>query len=122
MAMRTDCKYYETRTYASGEVVRMCRIDLAPEAPWRCPENCPGFERKVMDAGWAAGSLAAPMASEPIEPHIDESAASLLDSAESIINQVGPDIIGEVQRERARMEAERPGLFKRLLSKKRKKR
>ena len=39
MAMRTDCRHYESRTYGSGEVVRKCRIDFAPEAPWRCPEN-----------------------------------------------------------------------------------
>src|SRR5437762_213294 len=35
MPMRVDCKYYESRTYSSGEVVRKCRIDLAPEAPCR---------------------------------------------------------------------------------------
>jgi len=28
MAMRTECKNYESRTYANGEVVRKCRIDL----------------------------------------------------------------------------------------------
>ena len=36
--MRSDCRYYESRTYGSGDVVRKCRIDLAPEAPWRCPD------------------------------------------------------------------------------------
>ena len=43
MPMRVDCRNYESRTYANGEVVRKCRIDLAPEAPWRCPDDCPGF-------------------------------------------------------------------------------
>ena len=55
--MRVDCRNYESRTYANGEVVRKCRIDLAPEAPWRCPDDCPGFSRRMMDAGWQVGSL-----------------------------------------------------------------
>jgi hypothetical protein len=50
--MRTDCKHYESRTYQSGDVVRKCNIDLAPEAPWKCPDQCPGYERKMLDAGW----------------------------------------------------------------------
>jgi hypothetical protein len=57
MPMRVDCRNYESRTYANGEVVRKCRIDLAPEAPWRCPDDCPGFSRRMMDAGWQVGSL-----------------------------------------------------------------
>ena len=44
--MRTDCKHYESRTYQSGDVVRKCRIDLAPEAPWQCPADCAGYERR----------------------------------------------------------------------------
>ncbi|MCZ7526723.1 MAG: hypothetical protein M5U14_10305 [Acidimicrobiia bacterium] len=57
MPMRTDCRHYESRTYASGEVVRKCRLDLAPEAPWRCPDDCPSFELRRIDAGWQYGSL-----------------------------------------------------------------
>src|SRR5207244_6065472 len=57
MPMRTDCKNYESRTYANGEVVRKCRVDLAPEAPWRCPDDCVGYERRMIDAGWQVGSL-----------------------------------------------------------------
>jgi len=41
--MRTDCKNYESRTYDDGETVRKCNLDLAPEAPWRCPEHCSGY-------------------------------------------------------------------------------
>ena len=55
--MRTDCKHYESRTYQSGDVVRKCRIDLAPEAPWQCPADCVGYERRMIDAGWQYGSL-----------------------------------------------------------------
>ena len=43
MPMRTDCKNYESRTYPGGETVRKCNLDLAPEAPWRCPANCSGL-------------------------------------------------------------------------------
>ena len=60
MPMRVDCKNYESRTYANGEVVRKCRIDLAPEAPWRCPDDCPGYERRLADAAWQHGSLVDP--------------------------------------------------------------
>ncbi len=101
VGMRVNCKFYESRTYASGEVVRMCRLDLAPEAPWRCPEDCPGFERKIIDGGWVQGSLAnKPTPDEP--PALDEHMVSLLDQAEDIINAAGPDIIADVQAERER--------------------
>ena len=55
--MRTDCKHYESRTYPSGDIVRKCRIDLAPEAPWKCPADCAGYERRMIDAGWQYGTL-----------------------------------------------------------------
>ena len=41
MPMRQDCKFFESRTYANGETVRKCDLDLAPEAPWRCPDGVP---------------------------------------------------------------------------------
>jgi len=92
--MRTDCRHYESRTYAAGEVVRKCRLDLAPEAPWRCPTDCPGFEMRRMDVGWNYGSLTtANKAPEP-EPEGDDVAA-LLDEAEDIVNSVAPDVLAE---------------------------
>jgi hypothetical protein len=57
MPMRTDCRHYESRTYPSGETVRKCRLDLAPDAPWRCPDDCPKFEKRRWDAGWQYGSF-----------------------------------------------------------------
>lgn len=97
--MRVDCKFYESRTYPSGETVRMCRLDLAPEAPWRCPENCPGYQRKINDGGWVKGSLAeTPGVQEP--PELDADAVQLLDQAEDIINTAGPKVIAEVQEQR----------------------
>ena len=58
--MREECKHFQSRTYASGEVARFCVLDLAPEAPWRCPENCPSYHRRLADVGWVHGSLVEP--------------------------------------------------------------
>jgi hypothetical protein len=94
MPMRTDCKNYESRTYANGEVVRKCRIDLAPEAPWRCPDDCVGYERRMFDAGWQVGSLSEGYAKPEVEPD-GEDVAALLDAAEDIVNSAAPDILQE---------------------------
>ena len=112
MPMRRDCRHYETRTYGSGDTVHMCRLDLAPEAPWRCPEDCPRFEFRGFDAGWTHGSLARKaMPEDP--PRIDADTAALLDQAEDIINAVGAEILSEV--EQIRVERRRsPRLWKRL--------
>jgi hypothetical protein len=95
MPMRTDCRHYDSRTYGSGEVVRKCRLDLAPEAPWRCPDDCPKFQRRTFDAGWTYGSLRT--AGEAPEPEPDGAeVAALLDEAEDIINTAAPDILAEL--------------------------
>lgn len=94
MPMRTDCKNYESRSYANGEVVRKCRIDLAPEAPWRCPETCSGYERRMFDAGWQVGSLSEGYRAPEAEPD-GKDVAALLDAAEDIVNSAAPDIISE---------------------------
>ena len=60
MPMRQDCKYFESRTYANGDTVRKCDLDLAPEAPWRCPDDCPKYTRRMADVNWAHGSLVTP--------------------------------------------------------------
>jgi hypothetical protein len=92
MPMRVDCKNYESRTYANGEVVRKCRIDLAPEAPWRCPDDCVGYSRRMMDAGWQVGALEKGYDVPEPEPEGDDVAA-LLDEAEDIVNAAAPDIM-----------------------------
>jgi hypothetical protein len=104
--MRTDCRHYESRTYRTGEIVRKCRLDLAPEAPWRCPENCPGFEQRRFDAGWQYGSLGTPSQAKAPEPQGDD-VARLLDEAEDIVNSAGPQIMAEVQAEQIRGEEPR---------------
>ncbi|HVB01756.1 MAG TPA: hypothetical protein VNE42_10935 [Acidimicrobiales bacterium] len=97
MPMREECKNYQSRTYGSGEVARLCILDLAPEAPWRCPENCPSYVRRLADAGWTHGSLIEP----PIEDEPEgEHVAELLDEAEDIVNAVVASAREEVQASR----------------------
>ena len=105
MPMRQDCKNFESRTYANGETVRKCNLDLAPEAPWRCPDDCPKYERRLADVNWSHGSIVTP--ETPDEPLDALDAATtrwprLLDEAEEIINTAGPEILAEVHAERAR--------------------
>jgi hypothetical protein len=99
MPMRQDCKNFESRTYANGETVRKCNIDLAPEAPWRCPDPCEGFEKRLADVNWSHGTLVTPPT--PDEPEA-EGIAELLDAAEDIVNSAGPDILAEVKAEQER--------------------
>jgi hypothetical protein len=100
MAMREDCRYYETRTYNSGEVVRMCRLDLAPDAPWRCPDDCPKFSRRTFDAGWTVAPLT-PKPPPPQPPEVGHAASELLEAAEDIINAIGPEVLESVRKQRA---------------------
>lgn len=105
--MRTDCKHYESRTYASGDTVRKCRLDLAPEAPWRCPADCPRYERRKADAGWQYGSLGGAMVPATDEP-LSADVAALLDQAEEIVNEAGRAILSEnEERERRRQKKSR---------------
>ena len=99
MSMREECKHYESRAYAGGETVRKCRLDLAPEAPWRCPADCPSYERRLADVDWARGSLVTPP--PPPEPE-GQDIAALLDEAEDIINAAGPSILAELADEEKR--------------------
>ncbi len=102
MAMRQDCKHFQSRTYPSGDTVRKCALDLAPEAPWNCPAECPKFERRLADVNWRHGTLITP--STPAAPDSvgeDPSIAALLDEAENIINDAGPEIREEVDAQRA---------------------
>lgn len=91
--MREECKNFESRTYRTGETVRKCNLDLAPEAPWRCPDPCDGYERRMADVNWQHGTLVTPPT--PHEPQ-GEGIAELLDAAEDIINNAGPEILAEL--------------------------
>ncbi len=96
MPMRTDCKHYESRSYSNGDAVRKCRLDLAPEAPWRCPADCESFAKRLVDVGWSYGSLAETLQTPPPEVEMTEDVAALLDSAEDIVNAAGLDLLAEM--------------------------
>ena len=95
MPMRTECKHYESRTYANGDAVRKCNLDLAPDAPWRCPDDCARYERRLADVAWDHGtSVSTPPPAEV--PGLDDgSAAAVLDAAEEIVNSIGPDVLAQ---------------------------
>ena len=102
MPMNTNCRHYESRTYPNGDTVRKCNLDLAPEAPWRCPEDCASFSPRRLDAAWQHGSLGVRnFAKEPESVGEDQSIGALLDAAEDIVNSAGPQIMAEVELEQA---------------------
>lgn len=103
MPMRQDCKYFESRSYPNGETVRKCDLDLAPEAPWRCPDDCSAYERRMVDVNWSHGTLVTPPTPEaPSSVGSDESIGALLDAAEDIVNEAGPRVLAELEKEKSR--------------------
>lgn len=103
MSMREECKHFQSRTYDSGEVARFCALDLAPEAPWKCPDHCPSYAPRLADVGWVHGSLV----DDPVEPMPDvpgDEAAALLDQAEEIVNAIAPAALAEAQAEDAKKD------------------
>jgi hypothetical protein len=94
--MREECKNFQSRTYSSGEVARFCLLDLAPEAPWRCPDHCSSYERRLADVGWEHGSLIEP-AIEDEPKGAPEEIADLLGRATDIVNEVAPDVLADVE-------------------------
>lgn len=116
MPMRQDCKFFESRTYANGETVRKCDLDLAPEAPWRCPADCKAYQPRLADVNWGHGSLVTPETPEEppgLDEHPEEIAA-LLDEAEDIVNAAGPEILAEIRADQARREGGIGGRIKRI--------
>ncbi len=98
--MREGCKFFESRTYPNGDSVRKCDLDLAPEAPWRCPVDCPAYQPRLADVNWSYGSLVTPPTpAEPASLGEDESIAALLDEAEDIVNAVATQTRMEVDKE-----------------------
>jgi len=98
MAMREDCRHFQSRTYTTGEAARFCVLNLAPEAPWRCPANCSRYQQDIIDGSFVVGSLVRPkVEDEPDMPEGD--VASLLD-ADLIVTAAGPEIVAEIESER----------------------
>lgn len=112
MPMRQDCKFFESRTYRSGETVRKCDLNLAPEAPWRCPDDCPAYQRRLADVNWQYGTLVTPATpAQPASLDSDDAAvAELLAEAKRIVNEAGPTVLAEVTNE----DSDRLGFFRRL--------
>jgi hypothetical protein len=97
--MREDCRHFQSRTYDTGEVARFCVLNLAPEAPWRCPEDCDRYQPDLIDGSFVVGSLVRPpVESEPDEPADDVS--SVLEEASAIVTAAGPEIVEEIESER----------------------
>lgn len=106
MPMRESCKFFESRTYPNGETVRKCDLDLAPEAPWRCPDDCPAYTPRLADVNWAHGTLVVPPTpAEPVSLGADPSIAALLDEAEDIVNAAAPRVRAEVDSDQGRRSA-----------------
>jgi len=98
--MREDCRHFQSRTYSTGEVARFCVLNLAPEAPWRCPDDCPRYQPDMIDASFVVGSLTRPaVESEPEEPA--DGVSSVLAEASAIVTAAGPEILAEIEAERS---------------------
>ena len=99
MPMRENCRHFESRTYDDGEVARFCVLDLAPEAPWRCPDNCASYAPTLIDGTFETASLTRP----DVEDEPEESAdaiADLLDDASRIVDEAEPEVLRELEQNR----------------------
>jgi hypothetical protein len=107
--MREECKHFQSRSYNTGEVVRFCELNLAPEAPWRCPDDCPSYARRLADVGWVHGSLVEPAIEDEPGPG-GEDMVRLLEEASDIVDAVVPQTVADVEREeRKHKGSTRPG-------------
>ena len=107
--MRIDCRNYESRSLRTGDSVKRCRLDLAPEAPWRCPTDCPSYAPRPLDLAWETGDV--PGTPEADEPELTEAAFDVLAQAESLLAEAGDSIRAEQAAKRAKSARRRP--FKR---------
>jgi hypothetical protein len=98
MPMNEDCKHFASRTYPDGETARFCLLDLAPEAPWRCPENCSRYEKRLADVGWVHGTVISP-AIEDEPDGSPQDIVSVLNDAEDIVND---EVIREESKKKKR--------------------
>jgi len=100
MPMRENCRHFESREYDDGEVARFCTLDLAPEAPWRCPANCPKFELGANDGSFETGSLESTVVeAEPDDPPGE--IVGVLADAEQIVNAAEADVLADLDRAQA---------------------
>jgi hypothetical protein len=78
------------------EASRLITWDLAPEAPWRCPENCPAYERSVIDSTFETAELSRPAVEDEPEGSVDDIEGVLAD-AEAIVEEAEPDAIRNLE-------------------------
>ena len=109
--MRTDCKNFESRSLRTGDSVRRCRLELAPEAPWRCPTDCPAYAPRPLDLAWESGTDPNAAAANLEEPELTEGAFDILAQAESLLAEAGESIRAEEAAKQAKRDRRRP--FKR---------
>ena len=107
MSMREECKHFQSRTYVTGDVARFCSLDLAPEAPWRCPGECAKYERRLADVAWNHGSLVPPPVGD-VPDYGGADIASLLGQAEEVVNAAAPELLQDF-----RDVPKRKGIFRR---------
>lgn len=115
MPMRTECKHFESRTYANGDTVRKCALDLAPDAPWRCPDACPRYERRLADVAWTHGSLIRPPTPPEPDSLDDGSAAEILAATRELLEAASDEVRAEWAAEEARANEGRWSRMKRRL-------
>ena len=106
MPMREECKHFQSRTYSSGEVARFCELDLAPEAPWRCPENCPSTSAGSPTSDGFTGRSSSPRSRRSL-PAIRRRSPRSSTQAEDIVNAVAPEAWEEAERKQAEEERRR---------------
>jgi hypothetical protein len=98
MSMREDCRHFESRSYPGGETARFCVLDLAPEAPWKCPDDCPKYEPSLIDGSFETGPLTrTPVEAEPDEA--PEDVEAVLDEAEDIVNDAEYEALRDLGRD-----------------------
>jgi hypothetical protein len=85
VSMREQCKNFQSRTYSSGDVARFCVLGLAPEAPWKCPEECSSYEPRLADVAWVHGSVVPPAVEAPPPTAGSQEALEMLRDAEEIV-------------------------------------
>jgi hypothetical protein len=95
--MREDCRHFESRAYPGGETARFCVLDLAPEAPWKCPDQCPRYEHSLIDGTFVAAPLERPAVEDEPDESPDDIEA-VLDEAEAIVTNAEYDVVREVER------------------------
>ena len=95
MPMREDCRHFESPSYDDGETARFCVLDLAPEQPWRCPDDCAKYQPTLIDSTFEEGSLARPAVEEEPEESA-EAISDLLNDAEMIVEDAEPTILREL--------------------------